>query len=93
LGHVLQVSDETYHTIESLAREQGITPEALAEALLRERLAERAAILRQNAEWEAGLDDALARAARGENAHYRTTEEFFGTLDEILPEGTEGSGT
>jgi predicted transcriptional regulator len=68
VSHIFQVSDETYHAIESLARQQGTTPEALAEALLRERLAEREAIQRQNAEWEAGLDEALARADRGEHA-------------------------
>jgi predicted transcriptional regulator len=83
LSHVLPVSDEIYHTIESLARQEGTTPEALAEVLLRERLAERDAIARQNAEWEAGLDEALARAARGENTQYASTEAFFAALDEV----------
>ncbi len=88
MSHVLQVSDETYRTIEALARRQGTTPEALAEALLRERLAEREAVARQNAEWEAGLDEALARAARGENARYHSTETFLAALDQIPSEGS-----
>ena len=83
MSHVLQVSDETYRTIEALARQQGTTPEALGQALPRERLAEREAVARQNAEWEAGLDEALARAARGENARYHSAEAFFAALDEI----------
>ena len=85
---MLEVSDETYRTIESLARQQGTTPEALAEALLRAHLAEREAILRQNAEWGASLDEALARAARGENARYHSTEDFFAALDQIPSEGS-----
>ena len=89
MSHVLQVSDETYHTIESLARQQGTTPEALAEVLLRERLAEREALVRQNAEWEAGLDEALARAARGENEQYASTDAFFAALDDIPAESTD----
>jgi predicted transcriptional regulator len=89
MSHVLQVSDETYRTIESLARQQGTTPEALAETLLRERLAEREAIARQNAEWGAGLDEALARAARGENVCYESTDAFFAALDEVPSEGTD----
>ena len=89
MSHAVQVSDETYEAITMLAQEQGTTPEALAETLLRERLAERQAIQRQNEEWGAGLDEALARAARGENARYESAEEFFAALDEI---GSEKSG-
>jgi predicted transcriptional regulator len=89
MSHAVQVSDETYEAIETLAQQQGTTPEAIAEALLRERLAERQAILRQNEEWGVGLDEALARAARGENVRYEGTEEFFAALDEI---GSEKSG-
>lgn len=44
--------------------------------------ARRWAISRQNEEWAAGLDDALARAKRGENAQYDSTEAFFAALDE-----------
>ena len=83
MSHAVKVSDETYEAIETLAQEQGITPEALAETLLRERLAERQAILRQNEEWGARLDEAFARAARGENARHESTEEFFAALDAI----------
>lgn len=89
MSHAVHVSDETYQVIESLAREQGTTPEQLAESLLKERLAERQAILRQNAEWAAGLDDALARAARHENPHYDSTEALFAALDEVPSEGTD----
>ena len=89
MSHAVHVSDETYRAIETLAREQGTTPEELAETLLKERLAEHAAILRQNAEWAAGLDEALARAARGENPQYASTEAFFTALDGILVEGSE----
>jgi predicted transcriptional regulator len=89
MSHAVQVSDETYEAIETLAQRQGTTPEALAETLLRERLAQRHAIQQQNEEWEASLDEALARAARGENGRYSSTEEFFAALDEI---GSEGSG-
>lgn len=64
MSQAIQVSDEIYRALEALARQQGTTPEALAEMLLKERIAERQAIQRQNAEWEAELDDALARAAR-----------------------------
>ena len=73
MSHVLTVSDETYRDIEALAQQRGTSPETLAETLLKERLAERVAITRQNAEWEATLDDALARAARGENTRYADT--------------------
>jgi predicted transcriptional regulator len=83
MSHVLPISDDTYRRIASLAQQQGTTPEALAEELLRERLAERAAMQRQNAEWAAGLDDALARAARGANVRYDSTEAFFAALDQI----------
>jgi predicted transcriptional regulator len=89
MSQTLHISDETYQTIETLAREQGTTPEALAETLLRERIAERQAIMLQNAEWAAGLDEALARAAHGENARYASTENFFAALDAIPPEGNE----
>jgi predicted transcriptional regulator len=82
MSHAVPVSDETYQTIEALAREQGTTPEALTETLLRERLAERQAIASQNEEWTAGLDDALARAARGENVRYDSAEAFYAALDE-----------
>jgi hypothetical protein len=88
VSHVLPISDETYRTIEFLARQQGTTPETLAEVLLRERLAEREVLARQNAEWQANLDDALARAARGENIHYDSTDAFFAALDEIPTEGS-----
>lgn len=87
MSQAIHVSDETYRAIETLARQQGIAPEALAETLLKERIAQHAAILRQNAEWEAGLDEALARAARGENAQYASLDAFFAALDEIPPEG------
>jgi predicted transcriptional regulator len=89
MSHAVHVSDETYRAIETLAREQGTTPEVLAETLLKERLAEHEAILRQNAEWEAGLDEALAHAARGENPRYASTDAFFAALDEIPVEGSE----
>lgn len=48
----------------------------------------RQAISRQNEEWAAGLDDALARAERSENARYDSTEAFFAALDEtrLTPE-------
>ena len=81
MSHAIPVSDETYQTIAALASEQGTTPEALTEALLRERLAERQAISRQNEEWAAGLDEALARSERGENARYDSTEAFFAALE------------
>lgn len=81
MSHAIPVPDETYQTIAELAREQGTTPEALTERLLRERLAECEAISRQDEEWAAGLDDALARAARGENAQYASKDEFFAALD------------
>ncbi|HKV84878.1 MAG TPA: hypothetical protein VJN88_09995 [Ktedonobacterales bacterium] len=86
MSRTLHISDETYETIETLAREQRTTPEAIAETLLRERLTERLAVQRQNAEWAAGLDDALARSARGENTRYSSTEAFFAALGENPPE-------
>ena len=82
MSHPVLVSDETYRAIELLAREQGTTPEVLAETLLKERLAERQSLLRQSTEWAVNLDEALARAARGENTRYSSTEEFFSALDE-----------
>ena len=90
MSHAVQVSDETYEEIESLARQRGTTTEALAEMLLREHLAERRALEQQNEAWGAGLDETLARAARGENARYGSAEEFFTALDEV---GSEESGT
>ena len=83
MSHAVPISDETYNTIEELARQQGVTPEALAEKLLRERLAERQAIARQNAEWEADLDDALKRAASGSNQAYDSADAFFDALDHV----------
>ena len=62
-----------------------MTAEELAETLLREHLAERAAIARQSAEWDA----ALARAAHGGNARYDSMETFFAALDESVNEGPE----
>ncbi|MDE3228629.1 MAG: hypothetical protein KGO05_02010 [Chloroflexota bacterium] len=59
-----------------------MTAEELAETLLREHLAERAAIARQNAEWDAGLDEALVRATHGKNAQYDNMEALFTALDE-----------
>ena len=44
MSPAVNVSDETYEAIETLAQSQGTTPEALAEMLLHERLAERQAI-------------------------------------------------
>ncbi|GEM_PF-6969016 len=89
MGHALPISDETYRNIEALAQQQGISPETLAETLLKERLAERLAITRQNAEWDAHLDEALARAARGENAQYADTDAFFAALDDIPVEESD----
>lgn len=86
MTHAVPISDETYKTIEKLARQQGTTHEALAETLLRERLAERQAIQRQNVEWEAGLGEALARAARGENTQYDSVESFFDALETAIVE-------
>lgn len=88
MSHAVPVSDEIYRIIETLARARGMTPEALTETLLREHLAERAALARQNAEWDASLDEALARAARGENAQYDSMEAFFAALDEPDKERT-----
>jgi predicted transcriptional regulator len=93
MSQTIHVSEETYRVIEALAREQGTTPELLAETLLKERLAERQAIVRQNAEWEAGLDEALGRAARGENARYADTDALFAALDKIPSERSEESDT
>ena len=47
MSHAVPISDEMYRAIEEIARPQGVTPEALAGKLLRERLAERQAISRQ----------------------------------------------
>lgn len=88
MSHAVPVSDEIYRIIESLARARGMTPEALTETLLREHLAEREAIARQNEEWGAGLGEALSRAANGQNAHYDSMEAFFTALDESVKEGT-----
>lgn len=92
MSHAVHVSDETYEEIEKLARQRGVTAESLADVLLRERLAERRALEQQNEEWGAGLDDALARAARGENPRYESTEEFFAALDGIGSEKRGKSG-
>lgn len=86
MSRAVHVSDETYEAIEALAQQQGTTPEQLAERLLKERLAEREALLRQNAEWAAGLDDALTRAARHENPQYDSLDAFFAALDAIPAE-------
>ena len=72
--------------IETLAR--GLTTEALIETLLREHLAEHEATARQNVEWNAGLDEALARAANGQTARYDSMEAFFAALDESNEGGT-----
>lgn len=90
MSQTIQLSDETYRAIEALARQQGVTPEQAAEKLLQERLAEREAIARQNAEWLEGLDEALAQAARGENRRFESTEEFFAYLDSIPPDKASG---
>lgn len=94
MSHSVQVSDELYRALETLARQEGTSLEALAEALLKEHLAEREAISRQNAEWEAGLGEALARAGRGENPGYHSTDALFAALEEVPYEepGDEESG-
>lgn len=89
MSHAVPVSDEIYRIIETLARARGMTAEELTETLLREHLAERATLARQNAEWDASLDEALARATHGENAQYDTMEAFFAALDEQSKEGIE----
>ena len=91
MSHALNLSDEMYSTIVELARARGTTPEALAEELLRERLAERDALARQNAEWSATLDDELARAARGENPRHETLEDFFAALQAVPQDLDEGA--
>jgi predicted transcriptional regulator len=53
LSYAFQVSDETYRAIEALASGQGQTPEALAEAWLKERVEAESEIARQNAVWDA----------------------------------------
>jgi hypothetical protein len=80
---------ETYKTIEELARQQGVTPEALTEKLLRERLTERLALARQNAEWEADLDEALVRAASGANPTYDSADALFNALDRAAEHGDD----
>jgi hypothetical protein len=45
--------------------------------------------VRQNAEWDTSLDEALTHAAHGENAQYDNMEAFFVALDEQVKEGTE----
>ncbi|MEO7002163.1 MAG: hypothetical protein ABI068_10075 [Ktedonobacterales bacterium] len=90
MSHAVYVSDETYRRIETLAQQQGTTPETLAEALLKERLAERLSIARQNADWQAHLNEALDRAAHGENTQHADTEAFFAALDAIPSEPAEG---
>jgi hypothetical protein len=89
MSQAIYVSDETYRVIETLARQQGTTPEGLAETLLKEGLAERQAILHQNAEWEVGLDEALARATRGENPRYASTDDLFAAMDETASERSD----
>jgi hypothetical protein len=81
MSHAVPISDETYKTIEELARQQGVTPEALAEKLMRERLAEGQALAHQNAEWDASLDAALDRAATGANPTYDSADALFDALD------------
>lgn len=87
MSHAVPISDEIYKSIVELARQQGVTPEELAEKLLRERLAERRAIARQNAEWAAGLDEALGRAASGANPTYDGVEALFAALDGVAENG------
>ena len=53
MSYVFQVSDETYRAIEAIASGQGQTPEALAEAWLKERVEAESEIARQNADWDA----------------------------------------
>lgn len=86
MSHAIPVSDEIYRIIETLARARGISAEELTETLLREHLAERAAIARQNVAWDASLDEALARAAHGGNVRYDSVEDFFTALDESAKE-------
>ncbi len=76
MSHAVNVSDETYRDIETLAHQRGTSPETLAETLLKAGLAERRAIAQQNAEWAPQLDEALARSARGENTRYADTSDI-----------------
>ena len=89
MSYVFQVSDETYRAIEAVASGQGQTPEALAEAWLKERVEEESAIARQNADWDASLEETLAQVGQGQTPVYHTTDEFFAALDAVPVEGTE----
>lgn len=83
MSQAIHVSDETYQAIEALASQQGTTPEAVAETLLKERLAEREAIEHQTAEWLTGVDEALDQVACGETRHFESTEDLFAYLESI----------
>ena len=70
MSYVFHVSDETYRAIEAIASGQGQTPEALAEAWLKERVEAERAIARQNADWDASLEGTLAQVGLGTHDIY-----------------------
>ena len=83
MSYAFHVSDETYRAIEALAFERGQAPEALAEACLKERVEAESALARQNADWDASLEETLAQVGRGQTPVYHSTEEFFAALDAV----------
>jgi hypothetical protein len=87
--YAFHVSDETYRAIEAIASGQGQTPEALVEAWLKERVEAESAIARQNADWDAHLEETLAQVGQGQTPVYHSTEEFFAALDAVPVESTK----
>jgi predicted transcriptional regulator len=82
MSHTVRVSNEIYKTLEEVAARQGLSPEALAEAWLKERVAEeRDGATPYSRAWLDGLDDALAQAKAGQGQFVGSTEELLRIID------------
>ena len=91
MTHVLEIPDDRYQVLSSLAAERHQTPEEVLNALVDEEW-ERAcakydAAFENDPEWAEGAREAMAESAAGQGTIYYSTEEFFrhlGASDELL---------
>jgi hypothetical protein len=80
LGHVLHISDDTFHIMQTMAAERGQSPEELLDTLVDEaweqECAKYDAAFQNDPDWQ----EAARKAEAGLNAHgpiYPSTEAFF----------------
>jgi hypothetical protein len=85
MAHVLEIPDDRYHVLSSLAAERHQTPEEVLSALVDEEwqraCAKYDAAFGNDPEWVEGAREAMAAA--GQATIYQSEEEFFAALDAV----------